>query len=251
MTGPIRRVVALGASNLTRGFQTVVSSARASWGPHVEVVAALGHGRAYGSESHFLFRTLPAILASGLWSHLDTAPPAPTRALVTDVGNEILYGIPVADILARVDEALARLARHTDDVVLAGLPLASIRRVSPIRYRVFRSIFAPSCTLPLEVAAERAGQVNEGLALLASARGARLFDLKPSWYGIDPIHIRPAFWREAWSEILGVDRAGSRSAAESLRLYAMRPERQWLFGLERVTPQTGAGLAAGGRVWLY
>jgi hypothetical protein len=42
------RVVALGASNLTRGFQTIVSTARLVWGPDVEVLAALGHGRSYG-----------------------------------------------------------------------------------------------------------------------------------------------------------------------------------------------------------
>jgi hypothetical protein len=48
-TGEVRRVVALGASNLTRGFHAVVSVARAAWGPEVEIVAALGHGRSYGS----------------------------------------------------------------------------------------------------------------------------------------------------------------------------------------------------------
>jgi hypothetical protein len=39
------RIVALGASNLTRGFQTVVATARSMAGPRVEVVAALGHGQ--------------------------------------------------------------------------------------------------------------------------------------------------------------------------------------------------------------
>lgn len=38
------RVVALGASNLTRRFQTVVSTARSVWRPGVEVLTALGHG---------------------------------------------------------------------------------------------------------------------------------------------------------------------------------------------------------------
>ena len=41
----IARVVAIGASNLTRGFQTVVATARTAWGPDVQLVAALGHGR--------------------------------------------------------------------------------------------------------------------------------------------------------------------------------------------------------------
>jgi len=31
----------------------------------------------------------------------------------------------------------------------------------------------------------------------------------------------------------------------------MRPQRQWLFGLEQVSPQAGVALPLGGRVWLY
>jgi hypothetical protein len=247
----IGRVVALGASNLTRGFQTVISSARVAWGPGVEVVAALGHGRAYGSRSRFLVRELPPILESGLWRRLETTSPVPTRALVTDVGNEILYGFPVERILGWVDEALRRLGRHTDDIVLTDLPMASARRLSRAKFRAFTAVVAPSCRLSLDQVLERAERVNAGLAALAAERRVRLFRLEPSWYGFDPIHIRPALWRTAWSGILGVEQGGDRSAAESLRLYLMRPERQWLFGVEQVVPQTGALLPAGGRVWLY
>ena len=88
-------MVALGASNLTRGLQTVVSTARTAWGPDVQVVAALGHGRSYGATSAFLVRRLPGILRSGLWAELESAPAVPTKALVTDVGNDILYGFGV------------------------------------------------------------------------------------------------------------------------------------------------------------
>ena len=58
MPAEIGRVVALGASNLTRGFATVVSSAQSAWGTRVEVMAALGHGRSYGARSQLVFRAL-------------------------------------------------------------------------------------------------------------------------------------------------------------------------------------------------
>jgi hypothetical protein len=251
MADDIRRVVALGASNLTRGFQTVVASARTAWGPDVEIVAAAGHGRAYGSESYFLFRKLPAILESGLWRHLEAAPPARTRALVADVGNEILYGVPVERLLAWVDETIGRLGRYTGDIVVTDLPLASIRKTSRGKFYVFRSVFAPSCHLPLAKVLDRAIRVNDGLAALAEKRGARLFQLKPAWYGVDPIHIRPALWRAAWSEILGVDPPPGRSTLESIRLYRLCPERRWVFDIEQVTPQDGTKLAEGGRIWLF
>jgi hypothetical protein len=96
----IARVVALGASNLTRGFHEVVSASRAAWGPDVQILAALGHGRSYGARSRLLTRRLPGILDSGLWPALEAMPAVPTRALVTDVGNDILYGYPPAQTLA-------------------------------------------------------------------------------------------------------------------------------------------------------
>jgi hypothetical protein len=80
MAEAIGRVVALGASNLTRGFRAVVSTARDTWGPQVEVMAALGHGRSYGAHSRLAFRRLPGILESGLWSELESRPRLPSQA---------------------------------------------------------------------------------------------------------------------------------------------------------------------------
>ena len=112
MSADMGRVVVLGASNLTRGFQTVVSTSRSTWGPQVEV----------------------------------------------------------------------------------DLPLVSIRGLSSLKFLAFRSLLVPSCRLSL----------------------AQVLD-----------------------------------TAESLRLYFMRPERRWLFGVEQFTPQSGVLLPSGGRVWLY
>lgn len=247
----IARVVAIGASNLTRGFQTVVSSARTAWGPDVEVVAALGHGRSYGATSAFLVRRLPGILDSGLWRRLDSAPRVSTRALVTDVGNDIIYGFPAARILAWVDDAVARLSAVTDDIVLTGLPMDSIRRLSPRLFLAARTVLAPSCRLPQTVVTQVAEEVHAGLERLAAARGVRFVALQPSWYGLDPIHIRPALWAHAWQEILGASCGPGSSRLEALRLYAMRPERQWLCGIEQRADQRGVRLTRGGRVWLY
>lgn len=253
MSADIERVVALGASNLTRGFQTVVSTARVAWGPDVEVLAALGHGRSYGTRSRMAFRSLPGILESGLWPELESRPLAATRVLVTDVGNDILYGFSAEQTLAWVEEALDRLSRFTQDIVLTDLPLASIRRLSNLKFLAFRSILVPSCRLSLGQVLDRAERVNEGLAKLSGARAARFIRLDPVWYGLDPIHVRPSLWRSAWQQILGAPHVSSNrmSTVEGLRLYLMRPERRWMFGVEQFTPQAGVRLPSGGRVWLY
>ena len=248
---PRHRVVALGASNLTRGLQTVVATARSVWGSDVEIVAALGHGRSYGAESAFLVRRLPAILQCGLWQRLESSAAVPTKALLTDVGNDILYGFTADQILAWIDEAAARLARVSGDVVITNLPMEGLRTLSPRKFHVVRSVFFPSCRLSQESVLATAERVNAGLAQVATHHRARFVHLVPSWYGFDPIHITPSHWQDAWQEILGVCCPFRPSHVEALRLYLTRPELQWLCGFEQRAPQTGRRLRRGARVWLY
>jgi hypothetical protein len=198
-------------------------------------------------------RTLPGILECGLWRDLDSRAPAPTRALVTDVGNDILYGFSPEQTLEWVSEAVSRLKRYTGDVALTDLPMERIRQISRRAFLFFRTVLVPSSRLSLGQARERTERLDRSLGELAAAESLRLVHLDPAWYGIDPVHFRPSRWGTAWREILGAGAADGavRSAAEGLRLYAMRPERQWLFGIEQRTPQSGVRLRAGARIWLY
>jgi hypothetical protein len=250
----ITRVIALGASNLTRGFHTIVSTSRAAWGPEVQVLAALGHGRSYGVSRTVGICTLPGILESGLWRALESLPVVPTRAIVSDVGNDIMYGHSAERILSWIEDALRRLQSVTDDITLTDLPLASIRRISQTKYLLFRSFLFPFCGLSLAQVLDTAERVNSGLAELSIKHGVNFFRLNPNWYGSDPIHIRPSLWRSAWQQILNAGSLSSNrksSLLEGLRLYFMANERRRILGIAQFTPQSGVALPAGGRVWLY
>lgn len=257
-----RRLIALGASNLTRGFSTVVHAARAAWGDPLEVFAALGHGRSYGAWSRIPFRELPGILESELWEELDRRPALPTRALVTDVGNDVLYGSPVETVLSWVEEAVDRLSRLTLDVVVTDLPLWRARTLSRPAFELFRAVVVPSCHLTLAQARERAERVAEGIVALARRRGLTLVRMRREWYGFDPIHVRPRFWREAWHQVLFAPDAGagplpdsaSRPASPRLRalqLYLAPPRRRRLFGLLQEHGQPCLRLRSGTALWLY
>jgi hypothetical protein len=248
-------LVALGASNLTRGFATVVNTARAALGEALDVVAALGHGRSYGIRSAFLFRSLPGIMESGLWPRLAPHSPSRGRALITDVGNDILYHVPVDTLLGWVRDCATRLSELGFDVVLTDLPIDGLRRLSPLRFALFRSVFAPSCRHRLPDALIRAEAVQAGIISLAAERRYTLVRLRPEWYGFDPIHIRPGAWGAAWRSIVlaglpAPEAPPSQPPLRALRLYLARPERRWLFGVEGGRPQPALESGAT-RIWLY
>jgi hypothetical protein len=253
----VTRLVALGASNLTRGLRAVVTAARGQWGPHVEVFAALGLGRSYGERSRVLIRSLPGILESGLWAELDRRPPAPTRAVISDVGNDILYGSSPERIAGWVEERVLRLKNHGADIVITDLPLASIRRLAPSKFWAFRTFLWPQCRLSHGEVLVRAEAVVQALESIATRHRLQFFRLRPEWYGFDPVHFRFPVWSPAWKEIVvGATEPGRGSGhapswVETFRLYTLPPERRWLARFEHRKPQAGVALAGGGRLWLY
>lgn len=249
---PPTRVIALGASNLTRALYTVVSTARAAWSPDVEFVSALGLGRSYGIRSSVFGRAVPGILESGLWPALDAMPRVPAVGLITDVGNDIMYNVEVPQILDWVRESVRRLEAHTDSITISGLPVEGDRRLGDWQFRWLRYVLVPSCRLTQDELIHRAALVNDGLRAIASERGHRFVELDAAWYGFDPIHIRHRHWRTVWPRMLGVPEVAWRgSIPEAIGLHLRRPHREWVFGKEMRHNDQGAPLSGGGRVWLF
>ncbi|MHC5001525.1 MAG: hypothetical protein ACYTJ0_00210, partial [Planctomycetota bacterium] len=183
------RVVLLGASNLTRGISTVVQTIRLVLDGPVEVLAAIGHGRSYGAPSTVCGRTLPGIVECDLWSRLERGP-GPLYALMTDIGNDVAYGHEPATITGWLEQCLDRLAESEARIVVTGLPLESIDRLSPLRFRVARTLLFPGRRLELEDARRTVRALDDAVRRLAGHYAARVVPLPGRWYGLDPVHIR-------------------------------------------------------------
>ena len=259
---PAKRIVLLGASNLTRGISTVIETAWSLCGSPLEVLAALGHGRSYGLTSRVLGRELPGIRRFGLWDDLASRPPAETAALVTDVGNDLLYGASVREILGWVRESLDRLTAQQARTVLTLLPLESVRGLSDWRYLLLRTCTFPRCRARRLDILDAAIELNAGLKQLAVERGVSIVEQRAQWYGFDPIHIRLVHWRDAWREILAPWSDAPQSApAQScpvrgsmtrwLYLRSLPPLERRLFGRARRALQPSGRLRDGTTIALY
>ena len=241
------RVVLLGASNIAIAFPQIVRQLSAGLPGPLELFAAFGHGRSYCTWSRVLARRLPGIDRCGLWADLKRAAterPARTLALLTDIGNDLIYG-SAADVLERhLVTCLTALSAYQPELVVTRLPLASIERLSALRYHSTRFFFFPKTRVSWPEMLQRARGMDDALAGLATRFSARLIDPPLAWYGFDPIHIRQRRRTEAWRTMFSgwssydASRPLPRcSRQDRLRLRVAAPEERLLFGRRQLKSQ--------------
>jgi hypothetical protein len=199
-----------------------------------------------------LGRELPGIVECGLWDALRRRPAAPTAALLTDIGNDLLYGFPVVDIADWVERCLDRLQKAGARVVMTRLPLERLHTLPQAKFFLLRTLFFPGSRLRLVTVRERALDLDLRLSALARNRGVSLVEHNADWYGFDPIHIKMRHWAQAWRTMLAPwtpDTAIPELAPPSFhRWLAVRflpPEVRWFFGYEQRRAQPSGRLAGG------
>lgn len=185
---PANRLILLGASNLTISLRLAIQQMQQNCGAPSDVLAAVGHGRSYGQNSRVLLRELPAIINSGLWAQLAGSEMRPTYAILTDIGNDILYGHEPEQILGWVAWCIERLETHSARIVLSNLPILAIESLPEWRYQLFRQLFYSSCRLSKIEVVHRARAVHQGLIELTAKRQCVLCEQDPGWMGADSIH---------------------------------------------------------------
>lgn len=259
---PARRIVLLGASNATLAFRHILPLLGEHWPEPLEILTALGHGRSLGLRSFVLVRSLPGILSCGLWDTLHRQPSLPTHALLTDLGNDILYHVPVPQIVSWAEQILERLRGYQAQIVLTRLPTADLDRLSPARFYFFRSLFMPLCRLSRGEVIERAQELDARLVALGAKYGATMITPRREWYGLDPLHIKRSCRGVAWREITGAwssaalsstdDSATSRRLRKTACFWELfTPHERWLGGLHQHRAQPALSFADGSRVSFY
>lgn len=237
---PRQRLVLLGASNLTRAFPTVVSTAQEYFLGPLSICASMGHGRSYGQESRIFFKKNSGIIQSGLWRYLEEEKSLPTVAWITDIGNDLGYEVPVQTVLKWVEGCWDRLRSHGARVVVSDLPLQVIESLNPTQYGLFRALFFPKCRLELSEMIERARRLSDALQKMAAQRQTPIIIAQNQWYGWDPIHPRrsshAAICREVLSAVVEEPAGRLRETHGILQawyLRQLRPEVCTWCGLQR------------------
>lgn len=255
---PARRVVLLGASNLTRSFPTIVSTARTTWDEPIEIMAAMGHGRSYGQDSTVLGRKISGIFPCALWQDLQSRPALPTSALITDIGNDLLYGVAPDKLLEWVEQCVDRLLETGATIVMTQMPIESVERLSERRFRFFRSVLFPRSRMTLAEARDLVRFLNARLIDLGESRKFSVIPVSNAWYGFDPIHLKRSVLREAWPTMLSSWRMRAAplvlpksSLRTSLYLARLAPWERSLWGIRRRAAQPSGRFRDGTTISLY
>jgi hypothetical protein len=257
-------VVILGASNVTLGFPRIVSHVRRMFPAGVQILAAHGHGRSFGKTSRVGFRSLPGIRESGLWQALRDlragGETPPLYAVLTDIGNDLVFGVTPERLAGWLVECLTQLRSLDARITIGRLPLDSLSRLGRWRFNATRTLFFPGTGLTYERMHEYAPQLDELVMQAAIAHSSQTFIPRSEWYGFDPIHIRRRHRAAAWGEILGswletqatqATQATAPGLGDSYRYWSRRPATRTMFGIPRTAPQPGWKWPDGSALWLF
>jgi len=139
-----RPVILLGASNLTRDFPLILRLLQNSIESPYEIFTAMGHGRSYGNWSRLLYRALPGIAKCEMWDAISKPARRPTAmALLTDIGNDLVYGQSTDVIFGWIESCVKQLQQIDARITITLLPEASISQLSAFRFELTRRLFFP------------------------------------------------------------------------------------------------------------
>ena len=249
-------VVLLGASNLSLGIRSIIQVLLCTTDKHLDLYLAAGHGRSYGVKSRVFGRTLPAIRKCGLWSRLEEEKAdQEVHVLVSDVGNDLLYGHSPEKLVAWIEECLAKLKGWKTSITIVLPPVDSAERLSAWHYHTARFVLFPKHPpISFPEMKKRVRETTSRLGELANKKEALVVEQQRDWYGLDPIHIGRKYRTQVWKDIFSLWPAFSGSEiqgrSELPKLFLKAAECEFL-GIPRETKQPYFEASERLRLYLY
>jgi len=205
----------LGASNLARGYTALAHFLARGLAPRpVRCLAAMGPGRGYVAPGGLWNITYPPIARCGLLDAVRerAADCGQVAALVTDIGNDIMYGVPAQEIIRSLEGIFQTFDAVEGQVVVTPIPLDLEKDISPGTFRLLRALYFPRSPVTLGQAAKGVGEINAFILARRSAR-VRPVEGMEAFRGCDKIHYALRRTAPAWTRVGG----------EMLHLLGARP----------------------------
>lgn len=210
-------IMLLGASNLSRGYHCLTRCLESNLKPRqVSFRSALGPGRGYCSDGGFLNVTYPPIKSCQLFSELpDPAEGSRNVALVTDLGNDIMYGVHPDSLIEEIKTIHQKLLAGNADMLITPIPSTLVQQLTPFVFKFLKGIFFPRSGVTRLEALSAIKQIN---AFVEGGVGERVTVIRglENFMGWDRIHY----------DFFRLDRVWTRVAEEMLKTLGVTMKKE-------------------------
>jgi hypothetical protein len=195
--------VLLGASNLARAYSALTRQISNNIS-QVRFINALGPGRGYCARGGLLnFSYTPVGECRVMASAEDFAQQGGRVAvLITDIGNDIMYGVPDASLIECLDRLIEKTLKWNAEVFLTSIHVDVSRDMGKNSFKLLKAIFYPKSLITFDQADLAVKRVNRYLEEKSGQNKAvHLVSGLGAFCGLDKIHFSLLKGHLAWSRI--------------------------------------------------
>jgi len=195
----------MGASNLARGYSMLTHHLSECFEKNkTEFLNALGPGRGFCARGGIFNITYSPIqdcriIESGEKKSKEALH---TVVLITDIGNDLLYGVSADTLIASLDIMIDEILKWDADIFLTSIHVNLRKDVSPTIFFVLRSLLYPTSKVNYKEMDLSILKVNDYLEeKVRKNETTHLITGLEAFAGLDKIHYSLFKTHEAWSAV--------------------------------------------------
>ncbi len=210
--------VLLGASNLARGYSALTRQISKNISAS-EFINALGPGRGYCARGGLFNFTYSPIGECRVMESAKVYAESGFRmtVLLTDVGNDIMYGSPESLLIECLDTLIEKSLGLNAEVFVTSIHVDVSKDMSKTSFKLLKSIFYPNSPVSFDQADSAVKKLNHYLAEKSKQNErVHLVSGLGAFCGMDKIHFGLFKGHLAWSRVgnamlmeMGVTPAGN------------------------------------------
>jgi hypothetical protein len=162
----------------------------------------MGPGRGYISQGGIFNVIYTPILHSGVLEAVSNTKNQKVVALITDIGNDIMYGIPAEKIIGGLKSIFDELNKLEANIFITTIPVDLKKDISEFYFHILRKFFFPRSTVEYNRAWEAIQSINTFI-LQPLNKNIIVIDEMNEFCGVDKIHFSLLKSCSAWSHIAG------------------------------------------------
>ena len=195
--------VLLGASNLARGYSALIRHISQSISEG-QFINALGPGRGYCAKGGLLNFSYTPIGECKVMESAEVFAQQGQRVAVlfTDIGNDIMYGVPAEALVECLDTLIGKAQRWNAEIFVTSIHVDISRDMGKTSFKLLQSIIYPNSPVTFDQADSAVKRVNHYLEEKAQQnRQIHLVSGLGAFCGLDKIHFSLLKSHLAWSRI--------------------------------------------------